>query len=425
MEKIKICGLPFKYFCPMFLILLLATYTGTLNHDVVGGMLFLFLFGGLFAFIGGSIPIFGSYMGGAVLLPLFGGSALVYFHLVPNFLAESIAGIMSSGAVNVFIAAIVVGSILSMDREMLISVTVRLLPCILISLFFAVVFMYLGTLITGKTILEGLFNVGLPNYTGGSSGALVVVPTIFSGIFHQQVGEYAGKFIVFMNISNLICIIFSGLLNRYGKKHPELTGYGILMKGSEKQVKKVEKEVHPMDKNLKKLGIGFAVSLIFLIVGNILQKFVPQLNFIAWAAILVILVKVSGFFNEDVCRCSDYWQQFVIGNFLFTLITGVGIASLDLKQLVSYFTISNFLIILLGVLGSVIGSLISSKFFNFYPIDAMIGIGANMGTVGGSGAISTLTTSERMELMPFAIISNRIGGALVVVLISLLLPLFI
>lgn len=425
MEKIKICGLQLKYFAPIFIILLVATFTGTLNHDVVGGMAFLFLFGGFFAYIGSIIPIFGSYMGGAVLLPLFGGSALVYFHLVPDFLLKNISGIMSSGAINIFIAAIVVGSILSMDRETLIAVSVRLLPCIIVTLLFAVVFMYVGTIITGKSVLDGLFNVGLPNYTGGSSGALVVVPTIYSGIFHHPVGQYAGKLIVFMNISNLICIIFSGFLNRYGKKHPKLTGNGVLMKSSKKQIKKVEKTNHAMDGNLKKLGIGFIISLIFLIVGSILESLVPQLNFIAWAAILVILVKVSGFFSDEVCRCSEYWQQFMVGNFLYVLITGVGIASLNLEQLASYFTISNFLIILLGVVGSLVGSLISGKFFHFYPIDAMIGIGANMGTVGGSGAVATLTTSERMELMPFAIISNRIGGAIMVVLLSLLAPLFI
>jgi malate:Na+ symporter len=424
MKDIKISGLSPKYFIPIFVILLIATYTGTLNADIVGGMAFLYLFGGLFAFIGDSIPFFGKYMGGAVLLPLFGGSALMHFNLVPSDLAENISGIMSSGAVNVFIAAIVVGSILSMDRDMLVTVTVRLLPCILITLVAAVAFMLLGTIITGNSILDGLFHVGLPNYTGGSSGALVVIPTIYSELFKQPTGSYAGKLIVFMNISNLICVIFSGLLNSYGKKHPELTGNGVLIKNGMKQVKKAKKETHSMDGNLKKLGIGFVISLIFLIVGNMLQTLIPQLNFIAWAAILVIIVKVSDVLDEQICRSSEYWQQFVVGNFLFSLITGVGIASLDLNQLATYFTVSNFIIIFLGVVGSLVGALISAKLFHFYPIDAMIGIGANMATVGGSGAVATLITAERMELMPFAIISNRIGGAIVVVLISLLIPFF-
>ncbi|WP_125568985.1 2-hydroxycarboxylate transporter family protein [Companilactobacillus insicii] len=424
-SKIKIGGLTLKYFIPFFLILLIATYTGTLNNDVIGPIAFLYLFGALFMYVGGIIPIFGSYMGGAVLLPLFGGSALVYFGLVPKTLQSNISGVMSSGAVNVFIAAIVVGSILSMDRKMLLSVTARLLPCILFSLLIAVIFMYIGCIVTGKSILDGIFMVGLPNYTGGSSGALVIVPTIYADFFKKATGDYAGKFIVFMNISNLICVLFAGVLNKLGNKYPKLTGNGVLMRGGSASAKVEDKETHTMDKHLKMLGTGLIVSIVFLILGNILQTLVPQLNFIAWAAVLVIIVKALGILDENICRSSEYWQKFMLGNFLPFLITGVGIASLDLKQLVSYFTLSNFLIIFLGVLGAVVGSLLSGMVFHFYPIDSMIAIGANMGTVGGSGAVATLSTAKRMDLMPFAIISNRIGGALVVVLISLLLPFFV
>jgi Na+/citrate or Na+/malate symporter len=424
-KQIKIGGMPLKYYIPFAAVILIATYTGTLNKDIVGAIAFLLMAGWLFSYIGDIIPIFGSYMGGAVLLPLFAGSALVYFNLLPKYVATSISNLMASGAVNVFIAAIVVGSILSMDRKMLISVSIRLLPCIIGSLVLATAFMYLGCLITGKSVLDGIFMTGIPNYTGGSSGALVVVPTIYSGIFKEPTGAYAGKFIVFMNISNLICVIFSGLLNKLGKRYPNLTGNGVLIRGAENAIETKAKESHDMGQNITKLGTGLVVSMIFLIIGNIMQALVPQLNFIAWAAVLVIIVKATGFIDEEVCKCSDYWQGFVVRNFLPFLITGVGIASLDLGQLASYFTISNFVIIFLGVIGSMLGSLLIGKLFNFYPIDSMIVIGANMGTVGGSGAVATLSTSERMDLMPFAIIANRIGGALVVVLISLLIPYFI
>lgn len=423
-SNIKISGIPVKYFIAFTVIVLIATYTHALNNDIVGSIAFLFLAGGLFSFIGKIIPIFGSYMGGAVLLPLFAGSALVYFNLVPDYLHKNISGLMSSGSVNLFIAAIIVGSILSMDRKMLVSVTIRLLPCIIASLLFAVIFMYLGCLITGKSILEGIFMVGLPNYTGGSSGALVVVPTIYSEFFNQPTGAFAGKFIVFMNISNLICVIFAGLLNRLGKKYPHLTGNGVLVKGNSNKIEKNEKETHAMDSHLTKLGTGLIVSVIFLIFGNLLQVLVPQLNFIAWAAILVVLIKAFGLLDDKICRCSEYWQSFVVGNFLPILITGVGIASLDFEQITSYFSISNFVIILLGVVGSLIGSLLSGRFFNFYPVDAMIAIGVNMGTVGGSGAVATLSTAERMSLMPFAIIANRIGGALIIIIMSLFVPMF-
>ncbi|MDS0526476.1 2-hydroxycarboxylate transporter family protein [Clostridium sp. SHJSY1] len=424
-KEIRIGNLPLKYYIPFAAIILIATYTGTLNKDIVGATAFLLTTGWLFSYIGGIIPIFGSFMGGAVLLPLFAGSALVYYNLIPKYVVTSISGLMSSGSVNIFIAAIVVGSILSMDRKMLISVTLRLLPIIIGSLIFAFGFIYLGTVITGKSLLDGIFMTGLPNYTGGSSGALVVIPTIYSEIFNQPAGVYSGKLIVFMNISNLICVILSGLLNKLGKKYPSLTGNGTLIKGQENVIETKEKISHDMEKDITKLGTGLIISVVFLIFGNIMQALVPQLNFIAWAAVLVIIVKATGFLSEDICLASGYWQGFVIKVFLPFLITGVGISSLDLGQLASYFTISNFIIILFGVIGAMLGSLIVGRLFKLYPIDAMIVIGANMGTVGGSGAVATLSTAERMEMMPFSIIANRIGGAIIVVVISLLIPYFI
>lgn len=428
-KGIKITGLPLKYYIPFSIIILVAAYTGNLNKDIIGSIAFLLMAGGLFSYIGGVIPIFGSWMGGAVLLPLFAGSALVYYGLIPEYVQTNVSNLIGSGFVNLFLSAIIIGSILSMNRKTLVTISLRLLPCILGTLVFVFIFLILGSLVTGTSLLQGLFMVGLPNYTGGSSGAIAVVPAIYSPIFHEPAGTYSGAFLVYMNISNLVCVIFAGLLHRLGKRYPSLTGNGELLKNAPKSPDQPAEEKAKVSGDLKKditkLGIGLFVAVVFMIAGNILQSLVPQLNFIAWAVILVIIVKATGFLDDSLCQSSDYWQGFMVRNFLPFLITGVGISSLDLNKAISYFTISNFIIIIFGVIGAMVGSLIVGKLMKFHPIDAMIAVGLNAGTLGGSGAIQVLSTSERMEMMPFATIANRIGGALMVIVISLLLPFFL
>lgn len=428
-KGIKITGLPLKYYIPFSIIILVAAYTGNLNKDIIGSIAFLLMAGGLFSYIGGVIPIFGSWMGGAILLPLFAGSALVYYGLIPDYVQTNVSDLIGSGFVNLFLAAIIIGSILSMDRKTLVTISLRLLPCILGALIFVFIFLILGSFLTGTSLLQGLFMVGLPNYTGGSSGAIAVVPAIYSPIFHKPAGTYSGEFLVYMNISNLVCVIFAGLLHRLGKRYPSLTGNGELLKNTRKSPDQPAEEKAKVSGDLKKditkLGIGLFVSVAFMIAGNILQSLVPQLNFIAWAVILVIIVKATGFLDDTLCQSSDYWQGFMVRNFLPFLITGIGISSLDLSQVVSYFTISNFVIIIFGVIGAVVGSLLVGKLMKFHPIDAMIAVGLNLGNLGGSGAIGVLSTSERMGMMPFATIANRIGGALMVIVISLLLPFFL
>lgn len=421
MDKIKIGPLQLKYYLVCAVVVLTAVYTGNLNNDIIGTFAFLLLAGWLFSYIGARIPILGKWAGGGILLPLFAGSALVYFQLIPQSLIEQISTFMKSGFINVFLASIIVGSILSMDRKLLLQSTIRVLPCMLGTLLFVYIFAYLASIITGKTLLDGMFMVGLPNFTGGSSGAIAVVPEIYSKVFGTEAGMYSAKLLVYMNISNVITVVFAILISKLAEKYSNLSGNGRMIKGLEASVNKTENEKVDMIPNIHRLGMGLLISSTFLVAGSLAAALVPQLNYIAWATIIIILVKVIGLSNDEISHSTSAWQAFMVKNFLPFMITGIGIASLDLAKIVEYITVTNVVIIILVNIGSILGSLIFGKLLGFYPAEAMIVIGCNMGNLGGSGALQVLSSTDRMEMMPFAVIANRIGGAVNIILISLLI----
>ena len=74
--EFKVCGLSAKYFVPLFLVIIICTYGGfmptvkigeTTGVGMVGTLAFLMSVGGLFFWLGNSIPVVNSYLGGSVL----------------------------------------------------------------------------------------------------------------------------------------------------------------------------------------------------------------------------------------------------------------------------------------------------------------------------------------------------------------------
>jgi Na+/citrate or Na+/malate symporter len=61
-----------------------------------------------------------------------------------------------------------------------------------------------------------------------------------------------------------------------------------------------------------------------------------------------------------------------------------------------------------------------ARMLKMYPIDTAIVNACHSGQ-GGTGDVAILTAANRMQLMPFAQIATRIGGAIVVTLTLIVL----
>jgi Na+/citrate or Na+/malate symporter len=89
---------------------------------------------------------------------------------------------------------------------------------------------------------------------------------------------------------------------------------------------------------------------------------------------------------------------------------------MDLGEFVAALTPQNAIIALFIVVGAIIGSGFVGYLVGFYPIDAAITAGLCMANRGGSGDLAVLGAADRMDLIAYAQLSSRLGGAIILIL---------
>ena len=174
------------------------------------------------------------------------------------------------------------------------------------------------------------------------------------------------------------------------------------------------------------LGSGIFMSFCLYLLGNILGS-LPGFGVIpglAWTIILGIIIKFTGLLPDQFADNCVYSMNFALRALLPMLIAGIGINSLKFSTLAEYFSPGAFVVIFLAVFGAMLGAMIFGKLSGLWAYEAGVTAGLCCCNIGGSGDLAVLSAANRMNLLAFASISTRIGGALMVIWIGLLYPLF-
>ncbi len=416
-QEIRILGMTLPVYLLAACIILFAAETEILPANMVGALAVMMILGSILNLLGGKIPIIRSYLGGGAVFCIFVSSALATFGALPVSVVENCKTFMNDvGFLDFYIAALITGSILGMDRELLKKAAVRFLPISFLSMACAILMAGLMGIVTGRGFGDTILYVALPMMSGGMGAGVIPLSGIYAGATGLESTEIISRMIPASAIGNVLAIICAALIAKLGSSVPAINGNGQLMKGKEEK-----KETKKLPLDVITMGTGMMISFAFFTIGALINKVFPNVHAYAFMIIIVVICKIAGVIPAKYEQAAVQWSQFVMKNFTSALLAGIGIALLDMKVLGAALSPEFMLICVAIILTVAFCAGIFGKLVGFYPVESAITAGLCTNSMGGTGNIAVLSASDRMGLIPFAQMATRLGGALVLIVSSFLI----
>lgn len=422
-------GMPLWLYLLCTAIIMAVVFTGALGTDITAFIAVCAVIAIVFNKIGKLLPIWNTYIGGGLLMVFFGTAILKQLNLIPEEYVELIGNMVQGDVniLNVFIISLIMGSILSLDRNVLLRSFGGYIPAILGGLVGACVLGIVTGLPFGVSPVDMVIRYVLPIMGGGNGAGAVPLSQIYEQISGEPAANYYSFAIIILTIANLFCIVAGALLNRLGQIKPEWTGDGTsIMPVDSKLIKedtKVKVTLNDYCGVLLLLGAVFAVGRLFSKV-LLPTLFGAAIHNFAYSIIFVVMIAAMGMIPANIRVAAKNTQGFMVSVVGLLTMVGMGV-DFDLAELVSALSPSNLLVALMVVVGAILGSALVGKLVGFYPIDSAVTAGLCMANRGGSGDIAVLGAANRLDLISYAQLSSRVGGGIVLIIASFFFSFFL
>src|SRR6201988_3820436 len=278
--------IPLPIYIILFALLAGFTYTGDIKGEVSIMIAVLVIGGFPCAEIGRRLPVLRN-MGAAAIFATFVPSALAYYKLLPPQVEKSVVEFTKyTNFLYLFIACIIVGSILGMDRKVLVQGFLKIfVPLAVGSIAAGAVGTAVGTLL-GLGAYHTFFFVVVPIMAGGVGEGAIPLSVGYSEILHQPQGDIFAQVLPPVMLGSLTAILLSGTLNFVGKRYPHLTGEGRLQPGEHDEL--TFEEDAPDDRvDVTTIGAAVVTAVTLYLIGVIAQRL---FDFPAPVAMLIIAV---------------------------------------------------------------------------------------------------------------------------------------
>ena len=412
---IRISFIPLPVYLLLLALVVGLLFTKALKPDLPTMVAIIGLGGATCGEIGKRLPFFGK-IGGAAIVSAFLPSYLVSLGWVPqDIIAPVTTFTKSSNFIYLFVSAVVVGSIFTMDRNLIIKGFAKIFVPLLVGSVLALFAGIAVGMLCGLELRQVLFFVIVPVMGGGLGEGAIPLSVGYGEILGMDSGKILAQLLPIILLGNLCAIMACGALDLLGKRFPHLTGNGrlqMLELPQDDAKVGVEKEVS-FDGQIVNQVIAAGMCAITLYLAGVLLHALFGLPGPVCMLFLAVLLKLCNAVPQRLEAGAQVLFKFFTTCVTYPLLFANSIAVTHWRELTAAFHIGNVLTIATTVLTLVLTGLVIGRKMGMYPIETAIVNGCHSG-LGGTGDIAILTAANRMQLLPFAQISTRIGGAITV-----------
>ena len=428
-KKMKLYGVDLPVFVFFVVVVLASAYLEIIPNQLIGAVACMFTIGILLGELGERIPIWNTYCGGGAILVFLVCGLMSHFGVLPECVVKNATGWMNEYSfLNLFISFLIVGSLLGLDRKLLLKSSALYLPAIIAGVIGSIIFGALGGILFGKDPVQVVMAYVLPIMGGGAGAGAIPMAQVYADVTGEDPAGYLSFALAILAVGNIVSVAFAAILQTVGILVPKLSGNGELVRDAAKKVETEKKEA--VNVTMDDLGAGIFLTGGFFILAQLFaKKILPSVAGVSIPnfAYLIIFAALANIFNlipEHMKAGAQKCQQFCANKLVWIQMVGVGIVMINFSEMLEVLSLANLVIVILIVLGAVLGSAIFGWVVGFFPIESAITAGLCMANMGGAGDLAVLGAAKRMNLISYAQISSRIGGAMILLLSSIVFSIF-
>jgi malate:Na+ symporter len=341
-------------------------------------------------------------------------SYLVHLNFIPpSALGRARTLFEATDAIGAFIVIVIVGGIMSIDRRVLLTGLAKMMvPLVAGSIAAAVVGTAAGT-VFGLHAFDALFRIVVPILSGGVTAGALPLSIGYSKVLGISQGAALALMLPAVILGNFAAIVFAGLL-AYGEKKRAAKSPATLTNTENRLLEANFTRIVPAGGTMRRSGIGSVSAAAGILMALYVLGFAASRGFGIPSPLIVLvaagILHSANVLSPELRIAVLAIYRFCIAAFTYPVLFAVGLLLVPWERLIEGLAPVNLAIICATVGALSIAGYLASRRAGLNPIEGAI-VTLTRAAMGGTGDIAVLSAARRLELMPFAQIATRIGGA--------------